>query len=140
MTALHRLPAAAAAYGAVALGSTIGGCARALVSIALAQPPGAGFPWATLVVNVTGSFVIGFYATLTEPGGRRFAGAAERRLVMTGICGGYTTFSLFSLETLQLLQAGRFAAAGLNLGVSLIAWLGAVWLGHALALRLNRLR
>jgi CrcB protein len=58
---------------------------------------------------------------------------------MVGICGGYTTFSAFSLETLQLVQSGNIRAASFNLFVSVVGWLTAVWLGHALAARLNRL-
>jgi CrcB protein len=134
----------AALYASVIAGSVIGGVLRALASIvingALGAFPWATLPWATLFVNVTGSFAIGFYATLTAPEGRLFAGPRQRQFVMTGICGGYTTFSMFSLETLRLVQAGNMTAAGLNVGISIVAWLAAVWLGHALAGRLNRLR
>ena len=77
---------------------------------------------------------------LTGPDGRVFAGPRHRQFVMTGICGGYTTFSMFSLETLRLWQAGHAAAAGLNVAVSIVTWLAAVWLGHSLAARLNRLK
>jgi CrcB protein len=63
-----------------------------------------------------------------------------RQFVMVGICGGYTTFSAFSLETLRLVQSGNVQAASLNLGISVVGWLTAVWIGHALATRLNRLR
>ena len=59
---------------------------------------------------------------------------------MTGICGGYTTFSAFSLETLRLLQAGRPIAAGVNVGLSVATWVAAAWLGHALGTRLGRKR
>jgi CrcB protein len=59
---------------------------------------------------------------------------------MTGICGGFTTFSMFSLETFRLAQSGKLAAAGLNIALSIFGWLGAVWLGHVLALRMNRLK
>lgn len=127
-------------YAAVALGSVIGGVLRALASLTLPVVLGTGFPWATLFVNVTGSFLIGFYAALTGPDGRMLAGPRQRQFVMTGICGGYTTFSMFSLETLRLWQTGHAAAAALNVGVSIITWLVAVWLGYGLATRLNRLK
>ena len=126
-------------YGLVALGSVIGGEARYLVGVLL-QALGPGFPWATLFVNVTGSFLIGFYAALTGPDGRVFASSRQRQFVMTGICGGYTTFSAFSLETFQLLRAGHALTALLNFGISIIGWLLAVWLGHTLATRINRLK
>ncbi|MDW6023742.1 fluoride efflux transporter CrcB [Mesorhizobium sp. BAC0120] len=127
-------------YAAVGLGSVIGSVLRALASLASVALFGAGFPLGTLFVNVTGSFLIGFYATLTGPEGRLFASSRGRQFMMTGVCGGYTTFSMFSLETLRLAQRGQLNAAGLNVGISVVAWLTAVWLGHVLASRLNRLR
>jgi CrcB protein len=131
---------ALALYAAVALGSVIGAVLRALVSLAFQDQFVPGFPLGTLFANVSGSFVIGFYATLTAPDGRLFAGPHQRQFVMTGICGGYTTFSIFSLETFRFLHAGHVIAAGLNVGISIISWLAAVWLGHVLAAYLNRLR
>ena len=118
---------AAPLYAAVALGSVIGGVLRALASPAIQALAASGFPWGTLFVNVTGSFAIGVYAALTGPEGRVQAGRRQRLFVMTGLCGGYTTFSMFSLETLQLLQAGELAIAGLNIGISVVSWLAAVW-------------
>ena len=100
---------------------------------------GDGFPWGTLFVNVTGSFAIGFYAALTGPDGRLFVSPRQRQFVMVGICGGYTTFSSFSLETLRLVQSGNAHTAFVYLFVSVITWIAGVWLGHALAARLNRL-
>jgi len=125
-------------YGYVATGSVLGGVARYLVSVIVQSGP--GFPWATLVVNVTGSFIIGFYSTLSGPDGRLFASARQRQLVMTGFCGGYTTFSTFSLETFRFLQAGMVQTAFTNIAISIVTWLVAVWLGYALASRLNRLK
>uniref|UniRef100_Q07MP6 Fluoride-specific ion channel FluC n=1 Tax=Rhodopseudomonas palustris (strain BisA53) TaxID=316055 RepID=Q07MP6_RHOP5 len=129
-------------YGYIAAGSVIGGWARYLVSVVQTAwlGPGLGFPWATLFVNVTGSFVIGFYATLTAPDGRVFASSRQRQLVMTGICGGYTTFSGFSFETFELLRTDHALAALINLGISPVTWLLAVWIGHFAATRLNRLK
>ncbi len=125
-------------YGYVAMGSVLGGVARYLVSVIIQSGP--GFPWATLFVNVTGSFIIGFYSTLAGPDGRLFVSARQRQFVMTGFCGGYTTFSTFSLETFRFLQAGMVQTAFTNIAISIVTWLVAVWLGYALASRLNRLK
>ncbi|MBU6458969.1 MAG: fluoride efflux transporter CrcB [Bradyrhizobium sp.] len=127
------------AYIAVALGSIVGAVARFLVSVLSVSQFGDGFPWGTLFVNVTGSFAIGFYAALTGPDGRLFVSPRQRQFVMVGICGGYTTFSSFSLETLRLVQSGNARTALVYLLVSAVTWLVGVWLGHALAARLNRL-
>ena len=129
----------AGSYISVALGSIVGGVARYLVSVLFVSQFGSGFPWATLFVNVTGSFIIGFYAALTGPDGRLFVSPRQRQFVMVGICGGYTTFSTFSLETFRLVQSGNVQAASLNLSISVVGWMTAVWLGYALAARLNRL-
>jgi CrcB protein len=126
-------------YISVALGSIVGAVARFLVSVLFASQFGDGFPWGTLFVNVTGSFVIGFYAALTGPDGRLFVSARQRLFVMVGICGGYTTFSAFSLETLRFVQSGNARTALIYLLVSAVTWIASVWLGHALAARLNRL-
>jgi CrcB protein len=126
-------------YISVALGSIVGAVARFLVSVLFVSQFGDGFPWGTLFVNVTGSFVIGFYAALTGPDGRLFVSARQRLFVMVGICGGYTTFSAFSLETLRLVQSGKAQTAFVYLLVSAITWIAGVWIGHVLASRLNRL-
>jgi CrcB protein len=106
--------------------------------VALAFPPSAGeFPWATYLANVTGCFVIGFYAELTGPNGRVFAGPRARLFVTTGICGGYTTFSGFAIETLRFLLGGEQREAAIYVAASLVSWLFAVWLGEALADRIN---
>jgi len=125
-------------YACVAIGAVLGGLARYLVSLLIL--PVWGFPLATLFVNVTGSFIIGFYGTLSGPDGRWFASTQQRQFVMTGFCGGYTTFSSFSLETVRLLHAGLTKTALLNIVVSVVTWLVAVWLGYAAASRLNRLK
>lgn len=117
----------------------IGGSARWLASDLMLVGLGPGFPWGTLFVNVSGSFLIGFYAALAGPGGCIVAGSAQRHFFMTGVFGGYTTFSIFSLETIRLAEAGQFAAAGLNLTLSLIAWLTAVWAGFVLGRRITAL-
>jgi CrcB protein len=129
----------AGSYVSVALGSIVGGVARYLVSVLFLSQFGNGFPWGTLFVNVTGSFIIGFYAALTGPDGRLFVSPRQRQFVMVGICGGYTTFSAFSLETLRLAQSGNFGTASAYISVSIITWMAGVWIGHVLAARLNRL-
>ena len=123
-------------YGYIAAGSVLGGLARHLLSLLIQLIP--GFPWATLFVNVTGSFIIGFYSALSGPDGRLFASPRQRQFVTTGFCGGYTTFSTFSLETFNLLEGGKAHVAFLNIAVSIVTWLVAVWLGYVLASRLNR--
>jgi CrcB protein len=125
-------------YVCVAAGSVFGGVARHLVALVLAT--GAGFPWATLFVNVIGSLVIGFYATLSGSDGRLAASVQQRLFVMTGFCGGFTTFSAFSFETLMLFRVGMARTALIYIVVSVIGWLLAVWLGHLLAVRFNRLK
>lgn len=125
-------------YAHVIAGSVIGGVGRYAASVFI--PPVSGFPLATLFVNIVGSFIIGFYGTLSGPDGRLFASARQRQFVMTGICGGFTTFSSFSLETVRLLQAGMTHTALLNISISVVTWLLSVWLGYAAASRLNRLR
>ena len=124
----------------IMLGSALGGGARFLVSGAIANWLGPAFPWNPLVVNVTGSFVIGFFATLTGPDGRMFVGSTTRQFVMTGICGGYTTSSSFSLQTLTLMQEEEWARAGGNVILSVFCCLVAVWLGHIAAASINSLK
>ena len=123
-------------YAAVILGGVLGSLLRWLVAIAVPQLVG-GFPWPTFIANVTGSFVIGFFSTLTSPDGRVFAGPRIRQFVMTGICGGYTTFSGFAVEMMRFVQAGDLRAAAIYFAASLPGWLIAVWLGDELARQLN---
>ncbi len=102
------------AYLWVAFGGALGSVARFWFSGFIADRMGGTFPWGTLLVNVTGSFVIGFFATLTGPEGRWLAHSNTRIFFMTGICGGYTTFSSFSLQTLELVRGGEWLRAGVN--------------------------
>jgi CrcB protein len=99
---------------------------------------GAGFPWGTLAVNVIGSFVIGFFATLTGSGGRALVSGDARLFVTAGLCGGFTTFSAFSLQTFDLISDGEPARAGLNVAASIVLCLVSVWLGALAAAALNR--
>jgi fluoride exporter len=123
---------------AVALGSALGGVARYGLSGLVARSFGETFPWGTLLVNVIGSFLIGFVATLTGPDGRLLVSPVARQFWMPGIFGGFTTFSSFSLQTLTLAQDGEWARAGANVGLSVALCLIAVWLGAVLAAALNR--
>ena len=86
---------------------------------------------------MTGSFVIGLFASVTGPDGRFLVSGLTRQFVMIGICGGYTTFSAFGLETADLLRSGRPGAAVANVLLSLALCLIAVWSGDAIARRLN---
>ena len=121
----------------VALGGALGSIARFWASGLVAARFGETFPFGTLVVNVSGSFVIGFFATLTDPDGRLLVAPGFRTFFMAGICGGYTTFSSFSLQTLSLLREREWLYAGANALLSLALCLIAVWLGHVLALSLT---
>jgi CrcB protein len=123
----------------IALGSGLGGVARFALSGFVAHHFGEMFPWGTLIVNVTGSFAIGLFATFTSSDGRVFVGATSRQFVMTGVLGGFTTFSSFSLQTLALARDGEWLRAGGNAGGSCVLCLVAVWLGHITALALNSL-
>jgi CrcB protein len=124
----------------IAVGSAIGGVARYWCSGVAARLFGETFPWGTLLVNVTGSFIIGFFATLTGPDGRIFAGSTMRQFVMLGLLGGFTTFSSFSLQTLNLASDGEWLQAGGNIIASVVLCLLAVWLGHLLAHSINALK
>ncbi len=124
----------------IAIGSALGGMARYWCSGVAARLIGETFPWGTLIVNVVGSFIIGFVFTITGPDGRFLVSSTARQFVMAGLCGGYTTFSSFSLQSLNLMHDGEFAAAGANIVLSVIACLVAVWLGHIAAAELNQLK
>ena len=126
------------AYLWITVGSAIGGAARYWCSGVVARAFGESFPWGTLVVNVVGSFIIGFFNTMTGPDGRWLVGTTPRQFVMVGICGGYTTFSSFSLQTLNLARDGQWLSVGLNVVLSVVLCLVSVWIGHAAALALNQ--
>jgi CrcB protein len=127
-------------YLLIALGGALGSVARFALSGFVASHVGETFPWGALVINVTGSFVIGFFATLTEPEGRVLVGPAGRQFFMTGVLGGFTTFSSFSLQTLNLARDGDWLRATGNSAGSLVLCLLAVWLGHLAAALLNAMK
>ena len=119
------------------VGGGLGSLARWGVSGVIAERIGTAFPWGTLLVNVSGSLIIGAFATLTGPEGRFFAPATFREFFMIGICGGYTTFSSFSLQTLTLADDGEWLWAAGNVILSVVLCLAGVWAGHSLAMAIN---
>lgn len=129
-----------AVYFWIAAGSALGGVARYWLSGVVARLVGETFPWGTLIVNVTGSLLIGIIAALTAPEGKFFIGSTSRLALMAGLLGGYTTFSSFSLQTLALLQDGDWWRAGANIALSVLLCLLAVWAGYAAASSFNALR
>ncbi|CZT34999.1 fluoride efflux transporter CrcB [Rhizobium sp. 9140] len=102
----------------VAVGGALGSVLRYLCGVASVRLMGAGFPWGTLFVNITGSFLIG---VLSEVIARRFGASPELRLfLVTGVLGGYTTFSAFSLDAAMLAEQGHFGSAVLYVALSLV--------------------
>lgn len=128
------------AYLWVAIGGAIGSMARFGIGGLVSNKFGQSFPWGTLVVNISGSFVIGFLGAVTAsegkmtPQSRVFA----TQLLITGVCGGYTTFSSFSLQTLTLLQDRQWLYAGGNVLLSVLLCMIAVWLGYLLGSMFKR--
>jgi fluoride exporter len=119
------------------LGGGLGSLGRWWASGFVAERFGQTFPWGTLLVNVTGSFIIGFFATLTDTDGRWLVAPSARQFAMIGVCGDYTTFSSFSLQTLNLARDGEWFRAGANAALSFVLCMVAVWLGHLLAATFN---
>jgi fluoride exporter len=122
----------------IAFGSGIGGVCRYVLGGWVARQAGAAFPWGTLLVNILGCTFIGWFAAMTGPDGRILASTRTRQFVMVGICGGFTTFSSFSLETLNLLRDGEAGRAVANMSLSVGLCMLGVWLGHLLATTMNR--
>jgi len=121
----------------IAVGGALGSVSRAWVAITMARITGPEFPWGTILINVVGSFVIALFGTLTVADGRFPASATSRAFFMVGVCGGFTTFSSFSLQTLELARDGRFGQALGNIGLSVGACLFAVTCGWYCAQLLN---
>lgn len=122
---------AADSYLWIAIGSALGGMARHWCNALATEWLGPSFPWGTLFINVTGSLIIGFFFALTDGGGRFEVSTNAKLFVMTGICGGYTTFSAFSLQSLTLLQQGAWLRGGSYVAASVGLCLLAVWAGYA---------
>ena len=128
------------AYVCVAVGGALGSLGRFWLFNWAVGRYGTHFPWGTLVINVTGSFLIGLFAALNEPEGHFENSATFKQFFMIGICGGYTTFSSFSLETLRQLQSGNWLQAGSYIMASVFLCLVAVGLGYVLGRMLNTLK
>ena len=120
----------------VMIGGALGSLARYAVSV-LAGPVSGQLPWGTIIINITGSFVIGLFGTLTLAGGRYPLSENARLFVMIGLCGGYTTFSSFSLQTLDLMRSGAMTRAAVNVAASVVLCVAAVALGHAVGAQFN---
>ncbi|MDT7953640.1 MAG: fluoride efflux transporter CrcB, partial [Acetobacteraceae bacterium] len=120
----------------IALGGALGTIARYWIAL-LATPISRTLPLGTIGINIAGSFLIGFFGTLTLASGRYPLSENARLFFMVGICGGFTTFSSFSLQTLDLMRGGAWYRALANVGFSVVLCLVAVGLGHALASRMN---
>jgi CrcB protein len=124
----------------IALGSALGGMARHGLNGFVTGRMGEVFPWGTLLINIIGSFAIGLFYTATGPDGRWVVGQAGRLFFVAGICGGFTTFSAFSLQSLILARNSEWLRAGAYVGGSVVFCLFAVWLGHVVATFLNPAR
>ena len=124
-------------YALIGLGGAIGSILRAWLGTVMVALTGSSFPWGTILINVVGSLVIGFFGTLTATDGRFAASFDLRTFVMVGVCGGFTTFSSFSLQTLELARDGRAGQALGNVALSLVLCLASVAAGYALALAIR---
>ena len=125
-------------YFWIGLGSAIGGVGRYWCSGVVVRMTGEAFPWGTILVNVVGSLIIGFVATLMPPDSRIVTLPDARDFLMIGVLGGYTTFSAFSLQTLSLAREGQWIPAVGNVFLSVALCLMAVWLGHVAASTIAR--
>jgi CrcB protein len=118
----------------VAIGGAVGSVGRYWVGLLIERFWGGVFPLGTLLINVAGSLLIGWIAAAATPDGPLPDSTLLRLLLMTGLCGGFTTFSAFSLQTLMLLRAGDWPNAGLNILLSVALCLLATMTGHWLAM------
>ena len=117
----------------VMAGGALGSVARYGLAVAVGRLLGQGFPWGTVLINILGSFVIGWFGGMTGPTGRHAVPEAARAFVMIGICGGFTTFSSFSLQTMELLRSGYTGRALANVVASVALCLMATTLGLRLS-------
>ena len=124
-------------YLVVMAGGALGSAARMWMSLFCAVRYGESFPVGTLVVNALGCFVIGVFSALTGPGGVVWTSPLTRQFVMIGILGGFTTFSSFGLQTINLMGDGEWLYAALNVVLSVVVCLAFVWLGIILVALFN---
>jgi CrcB protein len=120
----------------VVLGGAVGTLARYVISV-MALPISRELPLGTMLINISGSFIISFFGTLTLAHGRFPVSDNLRLFVMVGVCGGYTTFSSFSLQTLDLLRGGAIFRASINVIASVALCIFAVAIGHTIAAHIN---
>lgn len=123
----------------IAIGGALGSVARHWVNLHFMERMGAAFPWGTLVANISGCFLIGLISGLAALGGRWSPPPAMLLFLMVGVCGGYTTFSSFSLQNLALIQSGALGKAFANIFASVTVGLFAVWAGALLPALVARL-
>ena len=123
-----------------ALGSMLRFGVGSLIDGALSKGTGPIFPWGTIIVNITGCFIIGFVFTISTAEGRLLISPLTRNFITIGILGGYTTFSSFSWQTLVLFQSGQRWEALANVLISVVLCLVGVWLGAWVAGWINQVR
>ncbi|HEX4211564.1 MAG TPA: fluoride efflux transporter CrcB [Candidatus Binataceae bacterium] len=127
-------------YFWVAIGGALGSVMRFGFSGLITEVTGGFFPYGTMFVNVTGALLIGIIASLAAPDSRYFIPAPARLFLMTGICGGYTTFSTFSLESFNLLRDGEVIPALANMLLSVVLCVISVWIGYTSVMVMSRLK
>jgi len=125
-------------YVSIAIGGAIGCLSRYVLASFIQQRAGADFPFGTLVINITGSFLLGMFMRFALQSGA--ISAEMRAFLTTGFCGGYTTFSTYSYETALLIEDGEYGRAGLYVGASVTIALIGTFLGFVAAHRLLALR
>ena len=127
-------------YLLIGFGSALGGMMRYWCSIHITTFLGHNFPWDIIIINVIGSFVIGLAAAMSGPDSKWALDFETKQFLMVGICGGYTTFSSFSLQTMNLLHDGKMLQASGNIILSVIFCLISVKLGYSLTSYINHVR
>jgi CrcB protein len=131
-------------YFVIGLGGALGSMLRfglgSWIDSGMSRGTGPIFPWGTIIVNITGCFIIGFVFTISTAEGRVMLSPLTRNFITIGVLGGYTTFSSFSWQTLSLAQSGQWWGAAANVLLSVVLCLVGVSLGAMLATSLNHMR